>query len=312
MQALVRASAALLVAGLLPAAPSAAAPDTCDGETVTIVGGPGEDVDGTDGDDVIVANGARSVHANDGNDRICVTSFVEGQRMDVFTGDGDDRVLVQSDTEGPTMTVFLDQGADVFEGGPGDEWVIAGLPSRVDLGAGDDQLNVESRYYAAQPARPQPALYDGGPGRDRLSAGLGQDDITIEGPLMADLERDTLVSSFSGFDDGFDIPGFEDLRVWGDEVTLRGDDRANLIQVFGCTVTVAGRAGRDFVSSPPKWENYNGCRRGMTFQGGQGRDQLRGRAGNDRLLGGPGRDRAVGNGGRDLCRAEVRVKCERR
>ena len=59
-------SGALLVLALLslPAAPTSAAPEfTCQGRAATVVGEVGRSVRGTDGDDVIVTNGAKHVSA---------------------------------------------------------------------------------------------------------------------------------------------------------------------------------------------------------------------------------------------------------
>jgi Ca2+-binding RTX toxin-like protein len=298
---------------LAPAQVVAAPPSTCDGADVTIVAGPGQTVEGTDGDDVIVVAGARSVDARAGDDRVCVTRLVTAnRRATVNTGIGDDRVLVEADNRNATLSVLLGGGDDLFRGGPADEHVSGSSVVRASLGAGDDSLHVTERRYLPADAAAQAAPYDGGPGQDRIAAGVAQDDLTLDERITGDLRRGTVVAESAGDRDVVRFGGFEDLLAWAEEVTLRGSARANTLMAYGCAVSMIGRAGADRLARPERFENHNGCRGGMTMRGGTGPDVLRGRQGPDRLLGGGGRDRAVGAGGRDLCRAEVRVACERR
>ncbi len=77
-------ASALLV---LPAAPPAAAHESCRGRAATIVGTQGQDVVGTEGSDVIVTGRAHGVRALGGDDIICVTAH---RRVDA--GPGNDLV----------------------------------------------------------------------------------------------------------------------------------------------------------------------------------------------------------------------------
>ena len=75
MRPLHLAATGLLAAVLLPAAPTHAAGETCQGRSATIVGTPGQyGLAGTEGDDVVVTGGARGVATLGGNDLVCITS----------------------------------------------------------------------------------------------------------------------------------------------------------------------------------------------------------------------------------------------
>ena len=141
---------------------SAHAVVTCQGKEATIVAAPGQETVGTSGDDVIVG-GASFITALAGNDTICLDSG------SVTAGDGNDSVLVTGTEPGLTASANLGAGDDRYVGVPGQDSVDydyyspgvdvvstgAGLdtvssrgpdePNHdvVDLGAGDDVLNVD-------------------------------------------------------------------------------------------------------------------------------------------------------------------------
>ena len=73
----------------LAPAPAALAgePPTCNGKAATIVGGPGDYVIGTDGDDVIVSTDASHVVAGDGDDTVCVLGSELSLQVSVDVGD---------------------------------------------------------------------------------------------------------------------------------------------------------------------------------------------------------------------------------
>jgi uncharacterized protein len=130
-------------AGIVGIADERPAP-TCLGRDATIVGTAGDDrIEGTRGDDVILAHGGDDrIDADRGDDVICA-----GRGDDrVDGGDGDDEV------DGG-------RGDDRVEGGDGDDWIDAGRgDDRVEGGDGDDEI-------------------DGGRGDDRLDGGDGDDQI---------------------------------------------------------------------------------------------------------------------------------------
>src|SRR4051812_10973134 len=98
---------AATVTGLLVAPTSAArAAETCQGRPATIVVGPDDgEVQGTQGDDVIVGHGA-DIFALGGNDVIC---FDSGS---VSAGDGNDSVLATSTDRKQLLYANLGAGDD--------------------------------------------------------------------------------------------------------------------------------------------------------------------------------------------------------
>jgi hypothetical protein len=169
------------------AAPAVAVGETCQGRPATIVGAPGETVEGTDGDDVIVSAGASGVEAGDGNDVICTTNSVFGGDFGpdvyVLAGPGDD-VVDRSGDPDPTVrgSTHLGHGDDEFLGAAGVDWVFVDRPSagRILTGAGDDHIELTTVI------NPHLEL-DGGDGRDGLDVqagvpGLWALDMTTNGP----------------------------------------------------------------------------------------------------------------------------------
>ena len=151
--------AAVTVLAVLPltAAPlvAHAAVPTCQGEPPTLVGEPGETLNGTAGRDVMVSRGASHVNAGDGDDLICITgSTQDGYRVRVTGGNGDDSVLV---TGRNTVKVFLGDGRDSFAGGDEDNYVFGGDfdddefldyrdddPDTITTGGGDDGVTASN------------------------------------------------------------------------------------------------------------------------------------------------------------------------
>lgn len=303
--------------------------ETGGGADAVDVGGPqvevGDHVDLGSGHDALHVRGrpvpGHSLRGGAGSDRL-TPGVVPGEGR-LVVDNGDQRaslrdVVVQQwdDFEDFQLASAPDQVV-VFLGTSADEVVRADVGAsgplvRAVLGAGDDVLVAAERRYLPPGSAQQESPYDGGPGRDLVVVGVAQDDLDLDDRLVVDLLRGTVTSTDRGVVTTARIGRFEDVRAYGDAVTLRGGHVANTLQAYGCTVIMAGRGGDDLLARPEVFENNNGCRRGMTMWGGPGADRMVGRAGSDRLLGGAGRDRAVGGAGRDICRAEVRVGCERR
>lgn len=156
--------AALLgAATLAPSTAATAAGETCQGRPATIVGpAPGwlSGVDGTEGPDVIVMNGAGAVRALGGDDLICVTGNVE---VNVDAGDGND-VVDASRTTG-TSTV-LGAGDDTYLGSAARDTVVAGTTAYDDTGT--DVIATGPRSYlrdqvdTGQPGQPNSDEVRGG------------------------------------------------------------------------------------------------------------------------------------------------------
>ena len=151
-------------------APAAhAAPETCHGQPATVVGTPSGSATGTDGDDVIVSNGADDVAGGAGDDTICVTAVADGQAVDVDAGPGDDVVDTTGVDSGGRylefMRVVLGSGADQLVGGAAVDTVYTGSAygvdtdtDRVDTGGGSDDV------YTGQEGKPDDDDVDLGEG----------------------------------------------------------------------------------------------------------------------------------------------------
>lgn len=116
----------LVGAALLHPAAATAAPTTCQGRAVTLAG-PGDAarvLTGTEGNDVIVTEGAVRVVALGGDDLICVTG---GLQPSVDAGAGNDSVDASTDVAGSLTT--LGEGDDRYVGSRGHDVVDTGAPS---------------------------------------------------------------------------------------------------------------------------------------------------------------------------------------
>ncbi|MCD4536499.1 hypothetical protein LRP67_20600 [Nocardioides sp. cx-169] len=183
------ASLAVLAAGLaaLPATSPAQAeskrPPTCLGQDATIVGK--GHVRGTRGRDVIVATAPTTVAALGGDDLICVvgTGTTKQTKVRVGAGEGDDRVVDR--VRSPHKTdIRLAGGDDRYTASSSLvlDRVEAG-PGRdvVSTGRGDDQVTSGVR------GRPNHDQVNLGPGDDRLFArGVGQTSSRLRGGLGRD------------------------------------------------------------------------------------------------------------------------------
>ncbi len=157
----------------VPGTPASAAPETCQGEEATIVGGPGSDtLIGTPERDVIVTNGAFEVQAGDGDDLVCITGDDAGN---IYAGRGDDGVYVEIPGDrDPYVWVELGPGADAYVGSNGWDIVWAG-DERDDGDARDGERDVistgggEDMVMAGEPGLPFTDQIDTGPGHDELS-----------------------------------------------------------------------------------------------------------------------------------------------
>jgi hypothetical protein len=266
----------VLVSGLLFAVPAQAADgETCLGRPATIVDLDGGRVDGTSGDDVIVAGRDTEVHADTGDDTVCLEQGV------VDGGDGFDAVLVPGSAGDDGLGVL---GAEALD---------------IRLGGGSDRLRLVVTDQAS-------GKIVGGAGRDSLDL-LSQESVRADLPrnaLTVDADSELYLGGFESL--GVGSPDVTLLGTPGPDVLH--------VYYRACRVTIKGGAGRDrlgLVSSGDSLQSPD-CGETHTSRllGQGGNDLLKGHAYDDRLYGGPGRDRADGgHGGDDVCRAEVRVRC---
>jgi len=155
----------LLVAGLVvaPAGAGAAAPTSCGGQTVTILGTGGDDVlHGTPGPDVIHGRGGNdTISGLGGDDVIC------GGKGDdtIHGGSGDDQLFGQSGAD----DLFGKTGSDAISGGSGADRIVGG--------AGPDHLTGKSGQDVIRGQAGRDSI-GGGDGRDAVYGGSGSDDIS--------------------------------------------------------------------------------------------------------------------------------------
>lgn len=281
LRTLTAAGVVALAAAVVTPTGSAGAETTCFGLEPTILAPPGaSEVQGTEGDDVIVAEDVDRVEALGGADAVCVV----GARW-VDAGEGNDRVhslpttgghwivlgsgsdqFVGSDSRDRVYAEMFD-GEDTFPGtGTENSDVIRTLDGSdvvttvgtdddlVELGRGDDTVT----WYAAAA------------GETRLAGGLGRDRAVVrvrfDGDSTTSFDLDDDTSTIDGTHLA-DLMNFEDLSVnasTGSVVRVRGTDGPNEIYAAGHADLAAGRGDdRLIIHGDP-----------VSVLGGPGRDQV--------------------------------------
>jgi Ca2+-binding RTX toxin-like protein len=236
----------LTAPGLALLGPSAAsgAAETCQGRTATIVGS-GHSIQGTEGPDVIVTKGARSVYAKGGDDLVCVTGRFLGKYypVDVRAGDGNDVVDASGAGRQPVHASF-GSGADTFIGGGGDDAVELDYP---DAAGGVDTV-------------------DGRGGSDTISLQTGPGDVVVDNAIGHFTSAGEVRATWTKVE-GFGIhqsAGSQRMTFVGTaadesvstssvdaavlDVTLgRGDDRWSSATALTPTSRLVGGPGRDSI-----------------------------------------------------------------
>lgn len=284
----------LLVVALLPLlmtlpGPAQAANEAqeCQGLPVTVVGEPGRftNVYGTDGDDVIVTNGASRVFALGGNDTICATVDVVSS---IDAGPGKDAV----DARGVAVsTIYLGAGDDTFWGNGSRVYTDAPGPG----GGGTDTVNggsLQDVVITGVKGAPDDDILDleGGPdsisvlgtSTGTISAGAGHDYLTWASAEGSDYwvfdnrrgyashARGYYVAEWSGLED-FDLGALADRDVVfvGSSASewLRSVGRMDGRRSWTGSIKASMAGGDDKL-----WVNGDQHPR---LQGGTGRDRLR-------------------------------------
>lgn len=336
----------LLLTGLLStsAALGAAAPTaTCNGLDATIeVTSDQSEVVGTDGDDVIVADGRiGNVEGMDGDDTICAY----GPHR-VSGGPGDDLIITGPSTEAgsDTLVVEGDEGRDRIFGyttRSGQGQSLSGGPQRdtIRAGGGPDLIFGGSGWDW---------LY-GGPGDDQLHGGVGfdrlfgqQGDDLIAGEAGQDhawggLGDDVIHGSSAGRLRAADILGSDNVDLSfdllnggpGDDRLFGGLGNDSLSGGKGADILYANDGDRDengdlvalpsigvatLSRAPDAWgavlrggdgnDLLIGGNKSDLLLGGTGNDIIFGLEGPDKIRGGTGNDTIVGGTGADLLRGE--------
>jgi hypothetical protein len=149
--------------------------DSCHGQPATIVGAGGAFIEGTDGPDVIVTNGASSVRAGAGDDTVCVTV----REAEVHADGGDDVVDASAVSDGSIVQLGL--GDDSFAGGPGPDLVAAGKRAGPTSGQGSDTVSTGPGDDIVTTGGTAAA-----PDHDRIDLGAGRDVVRLFGAVDPD------------------------------------------------------------------------------------------------------------------------------
>ena len=169
---------ASVTSGLAAASPRdawAAEGETCHGQAATIVGEPGSDVEGTDGPDIVLSNGAETVYTGLGDDLVCLTHGTRRRDVKVDPGGGDD-VVDGSESTAERVSAFLGPGDDTYTGGPGEDYVEASDPWEGPSGDGADTVVTGGGRDIVVTGGPPSS-----PDHDAVDLGAGRDDAWING-----------------------------------------------------------------------------------------------------------------------------------
>jgi hypothetical protein len=237
---------------LWTAASAHAVGETCAGKPATMVvstAQPGDHVDGTGGDDVIVVTyaGGLSIDALGGNDTVCGgpgTYWIEG-------GEGDDDLWSRADDSGfrglwgraGDDSLHGDAAPEVLEGGEGDDTIAAG--------GGDDTIAGDAAITPTTAPGSDDDTIHAGPGADEVIDDWGND--TLTGGDGHD-ELVLGVASQDPVDEGCSPALHADatLRVTAGTVTGFGSDTFSGFETYvgGTTPsTLIGTPGRDDLRS---------------------------------------------------------------
>ncbi len=206
-------SGVLITAGTLLLPATAGAAETCHGLPVTMIASGAGVFTGTEGDDVIVADGGHlRIRALGGDDVVCLhdTQAV----VEVEAGPGDD--LVDASRSDTSTVASLGLGADTFAGGPGDDFVYGSAPE----GLGEDGLNPpDTEPDAITTAGGKDQVFSGSLGSanlDEISTGAGDDRVHLEG-----LDHATSLDVGSGRNTAIVTLGAAATTVWSVDLGRR-------------------------------------------------------------------------------------------
>lgn len=264
-------------------------PPSCDGQTATLLGTPGNDMlVATISNDVVIAgDGHDQVVGRDGDDRVCA-------------GGGND-------------LVHGNAGADVLQGGNGDDALNGGTEDdNLDGGAGNDTLRgmLGNDTLAGGPGAGDWVVFLEAPGAVNANlltgAATGQGTDTLSGieALQGSAFNDTLIGD--GQNNALRGEGGTDTLIGND-----GDDSL-LGGVGDDNATLDGGPGNDYLSGGDGVDKLLGGT-GNDFLFGDGGDDggatglLDGGEGNDYLWGGGGADKLVGGADFDFLSGEAGV-----
>ncbi|WP_199311498.1 FG-GAP-like repeat-containing protein [Anabaena subtropica] len=282
------------------------------------VGLPDNIINGTLGNNTLIATAARDVFNGAGGSDNIITSFANLQQNDSFNGgDGTDTIIIHGGTNTDTITFDLTNvsnqlasisgttitnvetfdlrnfaGTTTFTGGSGNDRVYGGAGNdTLTGGAGDDYLDGGDGNDILNGGDGNDVLIGGG-GTNTMTGGAGNDRYYI------DNANDVIIEALNGgTDEVFSTVSYtlaenvENLTLRGTAVegrgnasnnNIRGNDEDNILYGLDGNDTLNGGGGDDWLF------------------GGNGNDTLNGGIGDDILIGGAGNDRLFGGAGTDI------------
>jgi Ca2+-binding RTX toxin-like protein len=276
-------------------------------------GAPGEAnhdvVDAGDGDDwmnlTLPPGSAAQVRAGPGPDNLGIYGASADHLVDLGTGvvtSAGVELATFSDVEKYRLQI-VGPGTLRVLGSPGRDRVSLADAERVELhlGGGRDQVTFDGGL--AETRVPVSGVVDLGPGKDYLQVLFWHRvvaDLVRGGLVLANSSRNRMKLGLLGVEN---VTGHLTFRA-----VMRGGSGANqLLGYGGCHLRISGGAGADQLTARSK----GGHQCGASVAGGAGRDFMSGGSADDRLLGGQGQDVAFGGQGIDTCLAERETDCER-
>ncbi|HXH80239.1 calcium-binding protein [Nocardioides sp.] len=160
----------------------------------------------------------------------------------------------------------------------------------VDMAGGDDTITIRSNVLDG-------STWNGGDGTDLFQVAF---DYTA---LLLDLRSGQFETGAADVTADQRVSNFENVDAVTATVTVKGSDPANVINLQGCTMTAASRAGADTINSGVDIADAptltcTGSK--MVARGGKDADTINGTVGGDRLFGNKGEDVISAEGGDDV------------
>lgn len=226
-------AALVAVGAMVTVSPAQAAGETCQGRPATIVG-TGPDVQGTPGDDVIVTGASKVIHANAGNDLVCIAPGSPGGVVHVAAGRGDDVVDASSASSESGTVVDLGVGRDHHMGGLSIDEVYAD-GSDDTVGANFVMMTITG------PVTGQPGTYTSGPDSARGLSTHGPHVVVRSASQDVEVDLDGNVVLVGGVHTA-DLDGFTAAGVEAPRAVVRGTSEDNFLRAYGCQMLSWGRA----------------------------------------------------------------------
>lgn len=201
---------------------------------------------------------------------------------------------------GSVSTYVVDSTATTaaFTGSTGAETFVLRDPAtgatpttvRVEMGAGDDTMVVRSNVLDG-------STWNGGDGKDLFQVAFDYKE------LLLDLRSGQFETGTPDATPDQRVSNVEDVDAVTASMTVKGEEGPNVLNLQGCTITVAGRAGEDEISVGTEIETAPALACSATklvARGGKDVDTITGTTGDDRLFGNKGADQIDALAGNDV------------